>query len=634
MKTISFHLFAIDYYDHNLGGLVIEAHVHGLPLPTVKFYKDNHLIKPKKDKVDIFVENKEIYQCLMIRPDTSVSGTYTILAENKAGKKRFTHIVDFVTKYPFYNAFPGMRHADKDLNNFVEEILEHLPKDPNKKPEVETEKGAKDNIETEKTIEEPQMPREVAVAEALKSEEVVEAPAVVDEEEKPKKKHHRSHHKKKRRASTPSKDDGLIDDEDEVEESSEVIETLAVEPVVERRRQVQEESQEPYEFESFRIFNNSKSLKFSGGLSNQTVIEGKNIKMICAVSGPLPILKWFKNGKPVPWSATIRNNSGEGLGQVIIENIQRSDAAVYTCSAKNQFNEITTEAVIKVIPKSVLPISTSKPQFTRVLGEYYHILEDDLVLNAHCRGVPDPKIKWTKDGIEISEKTDPRYMFSYDHDGGYKFCIHKPSFVDNAIYGCQAENSTGKAKITHKVIFHEHVRHTHPQFVYHKESFIKPHSISIEPSSVNAEVEITQAAGQSGADQVQVPVTDSGSGDQGSGQTNGVSSNGETVGGAGDGNDDGDKRNNEKLNTNDDEVVEKEKDDEEEEEEESIQKQEKPYRSTRRRRFDGPPSEPYVIRDSVKKIQYDVKLKDYTVMTGSNIKLYCQISGPQPVTKW
>lgn len=568
----------------------------------------------------------------MIRPDPSVSGTYTILAENKAGKKRFTHIVDFVTKYPFYNAFPGMRHADKDLDEFVEEILEHLPKS---QAEGEAEKGAKDINETEK--DEPQKPEEVlvAVAEALKTEEVVE----VAEEEKPKKKHHhRSHHKKKRRASTPSDEDGLIDDEDEVEEPTEVIEAAAEAAPERQRRQVEEEPHEPYEFESFRIFNNSKSLKFSGGLSNQTVIEGKNIKMICAVSGPLPILKWFKNGKPVPWSNTIRNNSGEGLGQVVIENIQKSDAAVYTCNAKNQFSEVTTEAVIKVIPRSVLPISTSKPQFTRVLGEFYHILEDDLVLNAHCRGVPDPKIKWTKDGIEISGKTDPRYMFSYDHDGGYKFCIHKPSFVDNAIYGCEAENSTGKAKITHKVIFHEHVRHTHPQFVYHKESFIKPRGISIEPSSVNGkeEVEITEVAGQSGADQVQVPVTDGGADDQGSGQTNGDSSNGTganngTGGGAGDGNDDGeDKRDNGKYNEDDEEA---EKAEEEDEEGESVEKKEKPYRSTRRRRFDGP-SESYVIRDSVKKIQYDVTLKDYTVIAGSNIKLYCQISGPKPVTKW
>lgn len=568
----------------------------------------------------------------MIRPDPSVSGTYTILAENKAGKKRFTHVVDFVTKYPFYNVFTGMRHADKDLDEFVEEILEHLPKNPEQKTREETEKGAKDISETEKTIGEPQKSEAVliAVAEALKSDEVIEATS--DEGEKPKKKHHhRSHHKKKRSDSTPS-DDGLIDDEDEVEEPSPVIETLN-EPVAERRKKVEEEPHEPYEFESFRIFNNSKSLKFTGGLSNQTVIEGTNMKMICAVSGPTPVLKWLKNDKPVPWSNTIRNNSGDGLGTVIIEKIQRSDAGVYTCSAKNQFSEVTTECVVKVIPRSVLPISTSKPQFTRVLGEFYHILEDDLVLNAHCRGVPDPKIKWSKDGIEISEKTDPRYMFSYDHDGGYKICIHKPSFNDNAIYGCEAENSTGKVKITHKVIFHEHVRHTHPQFVYHKESFIKPRGISIEPSSVNTDAEITQAAGQSGGDQVQVPETNSGAGDQSSGQTNGESgaeAQGGTGGGAGDGNDDGeDKRDNQKYKE-DDEDAEKP---EGEEEEEGVEKREKPYRSTRRRRFEGP-SEPYVIRDSVKKIQYSVKLKDYTVIAGSNIKLYCQIAGPTPVSKW
>lgn len=605
-----------------MGGLVIEAIVHGLPTPKVKFYKDGHLLHARKNKIEFFLgtsflEDREIFQCLLVRPDASVSGTYTIMAESKAGKKRYNHQVDFVTKYPLIH-LPGMRHADKKLEDFVEEMLEKIPKQPEQSADVvgeplaqvstELEKGEKDGAEKETAKDDnqakaeiPETPKAEEIAEALQAVVDGEAPKIeAVPEEKPKKHKSKSKHRSKK-ATSPKIDADLIDDGEDEPPASEVM--AEPEPT---KRKFSTVIHEPYEEETFRIFNSKTNLWFSGKLRDQTVIEGSTIKMLCAVTGPLPIMKWMKNGKPVPWSATVRNMSGEGLGQVIIEKITRTDAGVYTCSAKNQSNEAVTQAVIKVIPKSTVPRSdASKPAFTRVLAELYRTTEDDLVLEAHVRGVPEPKISWLKDGIELNPAMDERYDFSADHDGGYFLRIHKPVAADSALYACEAVNAEGKAKITHKVNFTELERHTHPQFVYHKESFWQPTlRMSIEPEPVKETLapapEITRVAGQSVSGETNVQSSqDSGNANSQELSSNGNSSSDAPTGGSGsggDGNEEGDEGKDIPKNSTD------APEDTEEEEEKEEKKPEKRPKASRRRRYEGP-VEPLLIRDSVRKLE-------------------------------
>lgn len=583
--------------------MVIEAHVHGLPKPNVKFYRDGHLIHARKNKVVFFLEDKEIFQCLMVRPDASVSGTYTVLAENKAGKKRFDHHVDFITKYPLIH-LPGMRHADKKLDDFVEEMLDKIPKPPAEseaKPVEEfAEKGEKDVAEKETVKEEaqpevPETPKAEEIAEALQAVVDTDAPKPEEVKEKPKKHKSKSKHRKKERKSSPKIDADLVDDGevDEVEE----------EPQRDGKRKFSTVVHEPYEEETFRIFHSKFNLVFSGKLRDQTAIEGTTIKLLCAVTGPFPIMKWLKNGKPVPWGNNMKNMTGEGLGHVVISKIARADAGVYTCVAKNQYNEVSTEAVIKVIPRSSVPSTDFyKPSFTRVLGEFYHNAEDDLILDAHVRAIPEPKIIWYRDGVELNVEMDKRFDFSTDHDGGYQFRIHKPTAADSALYACEAVNAEGKAKVTHKVIFTELERHTHPQFVYHKESFWQPTlRMSIEPEPVvESSVpmpEITQATSHSGGSGVNVQSShDSGNtGGDAPPAENGDSSAEAPAGGSGsggDGNEDGEKGDDNSKGAPDDAT--------EGEEEVKEKKPERRPKSSRRKRYEGT-IEPVLIRDSVRR---------------------------------
>ena len=652
----------LDYYDHALGGLVIEAHVHGLPTPTVKFYKDRHLLHERNGKIMFYkdVTDKEIFQCLIVRADATASGTYTVFAENRAGTRRFSHVVDFSTKYPLMHV-PLMRHADK--KHLLEEILEMVPKEvaplvpipgaPGVQPAVpgEIEKAQTEGMEKEA----PKPEGEVLAEVALKLEEVAaqstETPAAADvvpevsvEPEvsaEPHKHKHRKHRKKKSISEPKDDPNALIDDDemgasDKEAEPEKEIESGAATPRVVRKK-VEEEPHEPYEQESFLLRYSKDNVWFSGQLSNQTAIEGTSIKLICAVSGPQPILKWLKNGKPVPWSATVRNMSGDGLGQIIFDKIQRSDAATYTCSAKNSHNEAVTEAIVKIIPKSTLPDETTKPMFTRVLGEFYHTVEDDLVLDTNVRAIPLPEIKWYKDGVELTAAMDPRYYFETNHDGCHKLRIHKPDAKDSALYACEAINKVGKAKITHKLIFNENARHTHPQFVFHKESFFQPTlKMVIEPEPEKP-LEPGQEApvdslGKSGRSSGQAPSA-SYSSQAGMGSGSVASGGMNAGGGGGDGNEEGNRPPNSSIPRD----FSPEKTEEDKEETEKAEPEEKPRARSprvRRKRYEGPVPAPVLIRDSVRKCSFGVGLKDVIAPAGTNVKLFCAINGPGTTCKW
>lgn len=550
---------------------MIEAHVHGLPRAKVKFYKDGHMLHERRNKVAFYVErieDNEIFQCLIVRPDaTSATGVYTVLAENPSFKRRFDHHVNFESKYSTIH-YPLIRHADKKLEDFVDLMLEKVPK-----PVEEKKEEVAAAVEEKPVEAAPENKETTELLEAVSSEltnvpQDGEQPAGEAPVEKKKKHHHhhkhKSHHKKSEKVVQIDAD--LVDDGEEPDTVDNEVDYDHY------KRKFSTVVHEPYESETFRIYNNKNKLWFAGGLRDQTVIEGSKFKMLCTVAGPQPIIKWLKNGKPLSWSNIIRNLSGEGIGHVIFDKVAKSDAGVYTCSAKNQFSsECVTESKITVIPKIDVPTTPdSKPFFSAVLSEAYHIVENDLILTAHVRGVPDPQIKWFKNDEEI--KSDDRISICILHDGKYELRIHHPDETkDCGVYQCVATNSVGKSVAKHTVNFTNSQKHTHPQFLYHKEDFSVPPVPKIEkvekkveePKIVEKKVEVTE--------------------------TSAAAQEGEEVEGEG----------------NDDSVTDTNAETEGEAEKPKVEKRPK---SSRRKRYEGP-VEPLLIRDSVSKNSFSANYK-------------------------
>lgn len=126
---------------------------------------------------------------------------------------------------------------------------------------------------------------------------------------------------------------------------------------------------EPYKEESFVIRDSKNKLTWAGQLHNITAQKGQKVKMICSVNGDHAIIKWQKNGKAIEYDDRIKLLNSGVIGQILINKVIPKDAGEYVCSAKNNYNEIKTSCVLKVIQLATL--DTSPPTFTKAIkGKY------------------------------------------------------------------------------------------------------------------------------------------------------------------------------------------------------------------------------------------------------------------------
>lgn len=129
---------------------------------------------------------------------------------------------------------------------------------------------------------------------------------------------------------------------------------------------------EPFKGESYVIRDSKNKIKWAGQLSNQTVQKGQTVKMICSVIGEQAILKWQKNSKAIDFDSRVKLMNSGGIGQIMISDVCAKDAGEYVCHAKNNYNEIKTSCVLKVIE---LPVAgVSPPMFIKAIKGMLHNL--------------------------------------------------------------------------------------------------------------------------------------------------------------------------------------------------------------------------------------------------------------------
>ncbi|XP_055544316.1 kettin homolog isoform X2 [Wyeomyia smithii] len=126
-----------------------------------------------------------------------------------------------------------------------------------------------------------------------------------------------------------------------------------------------QQATEPYKQESYIIRDSKNKLTWAGQLNNITIEKGRTVKMICSVNGERPILKWQKNYKPIDYGERIKLLNDGVVAQILIKDVGVADAGEYICTAKNNFNEITTTCILKVI--ELATTETSPPTFTKAI---------------------------------------------------------------------------------------------------------------------------------------------------------------------------------------------------------------------------------------------------------------------------
>lgn len=140
---------------------------------------------------------------------------------------------------------------------------------------------------------------------------------------------------------------------------------------------------------------------------------------ICEASGfPEPVITWTALSER---GRILTNGSTSLKGQLTIYNATLNDSDYYTCTAKNDVNEVKASAQLSVLPKLkflIRPVA----QMNAYLGS---------TVTLHCQASKQP-IQWAKEGDAMPK------AFEILRNG--TLIINVTSILDGGWYRCAAES--------------------------------------------------------------------------------------------------------------------------------------------------------------------------------------------------
>lgn len=144
---------------------------------------------------------------------------------------------------------------------------------------------------------------------------------------------------------------------------------------------------------------------------------------------PEPTVSWYRDDQPVDESSRCHHGKEErGVFFLDIKSLEFMDQAEWKCVAMNDFGHSVTSCFLKLI----IPRHYKKPRF---LENLQAILSDEGAVNLECKviGVPQPVLKWYKDGEELKPGDIHRIISGQDGT----CCL--------GTYTCEAQNCMGIA---------------------------------------------------------------------------------------------------------------------------------------------------------------------------------------------
>ncbi|XP_023037819.2 obscurin isoform X1 [Drosophila willistoni] len=181
-------------------------------------------------------------------------------------------------------------------------------------------------------------------------------------------------------------------------------------------------------------------------IENVLVTIGQPLKIEAQVTGfPAPEIKWYKDGmllRPSPELNFINNPNGQiGLS---IDAAQPQDAGVYKCVIANKGGEVEGTSKVQVVPKE------SKPAFIAELQDASSVEGFPVKLDIKVDGHPKPKLQWFHNGHEILPEAQ-HFAIVENPDKSTSLIIEKTVPGDSGLYEVIAQNSEGttasKAKL-------------------------------------------------------------------------------------------------------------------------------------------------------------------------------------------
>ncbi|KAI5729840.1 hypothetical protein M8J76_007197 [Diaphorina citri] len=176
------------------------------------------------------------------------------------------------------------------------------------------------------------------------------------------------------------------------------------------------------------LLTNNKAPKFIEGLKSCQATVNEEFKFTVQVSiSPEPKVSWFRDDQQVVESDNVKIlKETLGVCHLKIHALEVADQAEWKCIATNDFGQSITSCFLKLnVPKHY-----KKPKF---LEELKAVLSEGGAVNLECKviGVPQPTLKWFKDGREL--KAGDIHKIISGEDG--TCCL--------GIYTCEAHNCMG-----------------------------------------------------------------------------------------------------------------------------------------------------------------------------------------------
>ncbi|XP_067398294.1 hemicentin-2 [Emydura macquarii macquarii] len=161
------------------------------------------------------------------------------------------------------------------------------------------------------------------------------------------------------------------------------------------------------------------------------VMVNAGVVLPCEASGiPRPVITWQKEGLSVPAGAGFKVLPS---GHLHLSRASLEDAGVYLCVAQNPSGTALgkTRLVVQVPPV----IEPSRPELSILHGS-------QVLLPCVARGVPEPRVSWSKDGVPVQGREG---KFTLLPSG--ELMVKDSQGGDAGTYTCTAENSAGKATL-------------------------------------------------------------------------------------------------------------------------------------------------------------------------------------------
>ncbi|XP_037298736.1 obscurin isoform X2 [Manduca sexta] len=193
---------------------------------------------------------------------------------------------------------------------------------------------------------------------------------------------------------------------------------------------------------------------FTQRLQDQLASAGDtHVEFSVAVDAyPEPSVKWYLGDVEITEKKSVftRVDSGNSH-KLILKEVSAEYSGQYSCKVSNELGEDSCQATFTV---------NRKPRFTKSLVDMTVDAGQTLKLDVEVEGCPEPKVKWFKDGKEVT--TDARIRIERDTKRleNYHLTVTLVKEEDGGEYEVRAENEMGSVSSKSTVTVHTREVHT------------------------------------------------------------------------------------------------------------------------------------------------------------------------------